>query len=211
MEYLLIAFVWFLNLGISAWNAYCVGKMWPYTKEMGGWTRLLTWCGYIMSVCGFSWCFLLPLSLLAYTNHWYGFGEKELMVTLNLGYIILAPCMCLSGLFIWIDSLITAWKERTFSSMAVAGYNTYAQLSNMYNVFTTIGPAFDNVSGYFGGGSSSSSDDDDNDPKAKLMMLVIALVAISILSGILVATMIVVKVARAEAKSFRAEVESKKG
>lgn len=211
MEYLLIAFVWILNLGISAWNAYAVGKMWPYTKQMGGWTRLVTWCGYIMSVCGFSWCFLLPLSLLAYTNHWYGFDKRELMVTMNLGYIILAPLMCLSGLFIWIDSLITAWKERTFSSMAVAGWNTYAQLSNMYDVFTTIGPAFDNVSGYFSGGLSSSSDDDDDDPKAKLMMLVIALVAISIMAGIFIATMIVVKVARSEAKNLRSELESKGG
>src|SRR5581483_5577477 len=195
MTFLLIAFVWMLNLGISAWNAYAVGKMWVYTKQMGGWARLVTWCGYIMSVCGFSWCFLLPLALLAYTNQWYGFDNKALTATMNLGYIVLAPTMCLSGLFIWIDSLIIAWKERTFSSIAVAGWNTYAQLHNTYEVFTSLGPALDNVGSFFSG---LKGKDDDDDNKNGLFVLVIALVVISVAAGFLVATAIVVKTARAE-------------
>lgn len=211
MEYMLIAFIWILNLGISAWNAYAVGKMWVYTKQMGGWARLVTWCGYIMSVCGFSWCFLLPLALLSYVNHWFGFDDKALLATMNLGYIVLAPTICLSGLFIWIDSLIQAWKERTFTSFAVAGWNTYAQISNTYQVFTSIGPAFENVGSFFGGLGGSKSDDDDDSPSSKLMVYVIALVAVSIIAGFVVATAIVVKTARAEAKVFQAEVESKKG
>jgi len=211
MEYMLIAFVWILNLGISAWNAYAVGKMWVYTKQMGGWARLVTWCGYIMSVCGFSWCFLLPLALLSYVNHWFGFDDKALLATMNLGYIVLAPTICLSGLFIWIDSLIQAWKERTFTSFAVAGWNTFAQIHNTYQVFTSIGPAFENVGKFFSGLGGSKSDDDDDSPSSKLMVYVIALVALSIIAGFVVATAIVVKTARAEAKVFQAEVESKKG
>jgi hypothetical protein len=208
MEYLLIAFVWILNLGISAWNAYAVGKMWVYTKQMGGWSHLITWCGYIMSICGFSWCFLLPLALLSYVNQWFGFDDKALLATMNLGYIVLAPTICLSGIFIWIDSLITAWKERTFTSFAVAGWNTFAQIHNTYQVFTSIGPAFDNVGDFFGSVfKGGSSDDDDN--KSKLGVFVIVLVGASILLGFLVATMIVVKTARAEAKVFAETLQSK--
>lgn len=206
MEYLLIGFIWILNLCISAWNAYAVGKMWVYTKQMGGWSHLITWCGYIMSVCGFSWCFLLPLALLAYVNQWYEFDDKALLATMNLGYIVLAPTICLSGLFIWIDSLITAWKERTFTSFAVAGWNTFAQIHNTYQVFTSIGPAFDNVGSFFSG---LSSKDDDEDSKGKLMVLVITIVVISVLLGFAVATMIVVKTARAEAKVFAETLQSK--
>jgi hypothetical protein len=213
MEYLLIAFIWILNLGISIWNAYAVGKMWVYTKQMGGWYRLITWCGYIMSVCGFSWCFLLPLALLSYANHWFGFDEKALLATMNLGYIVIAPAICLSGLFIWVDSLIIAWKERTFTSFAIAGWNTYAQISNTYEVFTSIGPAFENVGSFFGGLLGSKSDDDDNSNAAatKLAVLVIALVIVSVVAGFLVATMIVVKTARAEAKMFQETLATKAG
>lgn len=212
MEYLLIAFVWVLNLGISAWNAYAVGKMWPYTKQMGGWTRLVTWCGYIMSVCGFSWCFLLPLALLSYVNHWFGFNQEALLATMNLGYIIIAPTICLTGVFIWVDSLIEAWKQRTFTSFAVAGWNTFAQIHNTYQVFTSIGPAFENVGGFFGKAfSGKSSDDDDDSPGAKLGVFVIILVAASIILGFLVATAIVVKTARAEAKVFADELAKHKG
>lgn len=214
MEYLLIAFIWILNLGISIWNSYAVGKMWVYTKQMGGWARLVTWCGYVMAVCGFSWCFLLPLALLSYANHWFGFDEKALLATMNLGYIVIAPAICLSGLFIWIDSLIQAWKERTFSSFAVAGWNTYAQISNTYEVFTSIGPAFENVGSFFGGllGGKSDDDDDDSGGAGKMLaVLVIGLVIVSILAGFVVTTMIVVKVARAEAKVFQETMASKAG
>jgi hypothetical protein len=209
MEYLLIAFVWILNLGISLWNAYAVGRMWPYTKQMGGWAHLVTWCGYIMSICGFSWCFLLPLALLSYVNHWFGFDDKALLATMNLGYIVIAPAICLSGLFIWIDSLITAWKERTFTSFAVAGWNTFAQIHNTYEVFTSIGPAFENVGSFFSGVFKSSDDDDDGSPGAKLGIFVIVLVVASILLGFVVATMIVVKTARAEAKVFAETLQAK--
>jgi uncharacterized membrane protein YidH (DUF202 family) len=83
----------------------------------------------------------------------------------------------------------------------VAGWNTFAQIHNTYQVFTSIGPAFENVGSFFSGAFSGSSDDDDN-PRAKLGVFVIVLVVASILLGFLVATMIVVKTARAEAKVF---------
>jgi hypothetical protein len=207
MTFLLIAFVWVLNLGISAWNAYAVGKMWVYAKQMGLWTRLITWCGFVMSGCGFSWCFLLPLALLSYINGWFGFDEKALVATMNLGYIVLAPAICLSGLFIWIDSLIIAWKERTFTSMAVAGWNTYAQLHNTYEVFTHLGPAFENVSEFFSHVSGGS--DDDSESGNGKVIFVIVLVAVSVIAGFLVTTAIVVKTARAESKVFQTELESK--
>ncbi len=209
MEYMLIAFIWILNLGISAWNAYAVGKMWPYTKQMGGWTRLITWCGFIMSGCGFSWCFLLPLALLSYVNHWFGFDQQALVATMNLGYIVLAPAICLSGLFIWIDSLIQAWRERTFTSIAVAGWNTYAQISNTIDVFTHMGPAFENVGSFFS--KFSGGDDDSEDSKAGLVIFVIALVAFSVVAGFLVTTAIVVKVARNEARVLDVELQQKAG
>jgi len=206
MTFLLIAFVWILNLGISAWNAYAVGKMWVYAKQMGWWTRLITWCGFVMSGCGFSWCFLLPLALLSYVNGWFGFDEKALVASMNLGYIVLAPAICLSGLFIWIDSLIMAWKERTFTSMAVAGWNTYAQLHNTYEVFTHMGPAFENVGSFF---SHVGGGDDDSESGNGKVIFVIVLVAVSIIAGFLVTTAIVVKTARAESKVFQAEIASK--
>lgn len=212
MELILIFFVWFLNLGISAWNAYVVGKSWPYTKQIGGWTHLVTWSGYVMSVCGFSWCFLIPFALLCYVNQWAGFDSQALIACMNLGYIILAPMICLSGVFIWVDSLIQAWKQKTFTSFAVAGWNTFAQVYNTYEVFTTIGPAFNNVSSFFSSsGSKSNGNDNDSDSKDNLILLVIIIVILAILLGFVVATAIVIKTAQGELRSFKDEAIIKIG
>src|SRR4051812_10453355 len=37
VEILLIALVWLLNFGLSAWNAYAVGKSWVEAGVAGGW------------------------------------------------------------------------------------------------------------------------------------------------------------------------------
>jgi hypothetical protein len=161
MEFALIAFVWFLNFGISFWNSYAVGTSWPYTKQIGGLAHLVNWCGFIMAGCGFSWCLLLPLSLVSYYYHWFGFDQQELVVTMSLGYLILAPMIILSGLGIWIDSLVQAWKTKSFANIAVAGYNTYAQISNMVDVAKNYPSSFNTISDFFKDAFSNSKDSDD--------------------------------------------------
>jgi len=37
----MIFFIWILNLGISIWNAYAVGKVWVEAKHAGGGYRFM--------------------------------------------------------------------------------------------------------------------------------------------------------------------------
>src|ERR1700738_4453697 len=102
MEFLLIAFVWVLNFGISLWNAYACGKAWVEARHAGGWPRFMCWMGAIMSASGFTWCYLILLVLSAYYFEWL--HKDALMAALNLGYILIIPGVLFSGLMITVDS-----------------------------------------------------------------------------------------------------------
>jgi hypothetical protein len=191
---LLLGFIWLLNFVISWWNAYVTGKIWLHTK--GSPIHFMTWMGYIMSMAGFSWCFLIPIGLGA--NYFDFLTNHQLKLFFDLGYVILAPVICFAGLAITVESWMNAIRERTFLSTAVAGYNTFAQISNMVSMFENIGPAVDGVGELF---SSSSSDSDDAGP----VMLIVLLVAAALVGGIVLASVIVVKTAKGEARRFSSE------
>src|SRR5947209_5600291 len=99
---LLAVLFWVLNLGISIWNAYAVGKAWVETKHHGGWPRFMAWMGAIMSASGFTWCYLLLLAFVAYKAEWLEDYQIEAMIT--LGWVLLIPGILFSGLMITVDS-----------------------------------------------------------------------------------------------------------
>src|SRR5438046_2595386 len=125
MAYLLVALVWLLNVAISIWNAYAVGKSWTEARAAGGWPRIMCWSGAVMSASGFSWCYLLLVALGAY--HFEAIDETQVTVAINLGYILLIPGILLSGLLITVDSWARAFRQGGFLNYGAAIYNTYAQ------------------------------------------------------------------------------------
>jgi hypothetical protein len=208
-SWVIIVVLLVLNFLISIWNSYVVGKLWPHTRIEGGWCHWISWMGYIQAIFGFSWCFLMPLVALAYSQHWFGFGVREVVVSLELGYLVIGGSLIISGLFIWIESLMHAWREKTLGSGAVAAWNTYAQLSNMYDFFVNAKPFALDIVNYFGNAfsvGSSSDDDDGSGAIAYLAILVIALAVGSIFLGWILASAISGSVARSEARRFRSEL-----
>jgi hypothetical protein len=187
---LLFGLVWLLNLGISIWNAYAVGKSWTEARAVGGWPRILCWSGAVMSASGFSWCYLLLVALGAY--HLGAIDGEQMVVALNLGYILLIPGILLSGLVITLDSWARAFRQGGFLNYGVAIYNTYAQIHNTYSAITSIGQAVRSVGNYFGAGSGSRSRSDrEGSSKIVVVLIVIATLA----AGILTTTYIIWKTA----------------
>src|SRR6516164_6744910 len=135
----LVVLVWVLNLGISIWNAYAVGRAWVETKHAGGWPRFMAWMGAIMSACGFTWCYLLLLALIAYWIEWLTLYQVEALI--QLGYILIIPGILFSGLLITIDSWAQAYRRRTLGAFGTAAYNTYAQIHNTYAAISGLGQA----------------------------------------------------------------------
>jgi hypothetical protein len=185
----LVVVIWILNLGISIWNAYAVGKAWVETKHYGGWPRFMAWMGAIMSASGFTWCYLLLLAFIAHEVQWLNDYQIEIMI--YLGYILLIPGILLSGLMITVDSWARAYRERTLASIGTAAYNTFAQIYNTYNAVNDFGRAFRSVTGFFGGESRDSKDRDGGGAA----VLVVILVLLALLGGILTTAAIIHRVA----------------
>jgi hypothetical protein len=165
----LIILLWLINLGVSWWNARVVGLDWVESKHLGGWIRFMTWMGWLMSALGFTWCYLVVLALLA-----RGLGyvdDRTMEATISLGYLILLPGALISGLFIWIDSFICAWRTRDLPSIGIAAWNTFAQVHNTYAAVRGVGGAAKSV------GSLFSSTAPDNIKGAAIVTAVLIVVA----------------------------------
>jgi hypothetical protein len=196
---LVVAVIWVINLGISYLNARTVGLMWVETKYIGGWQRFMAWMGAIMSASGFTWCYLIVLLLGGYYLQ-FGFlkpdaqGVVHPLITLDhvqggfaLGYLIIIPGILFSGLMIWVDSMIQAWKRRDFASVGTAAWNTFAQIHNTYSAMRGVPEAIGKVSEVFLGKGSKSD--------KKGAVIVLLLVILAVISGVLTTMSIINKYA----------------
>lgn len=168
----LIVGVWFLNVGISFWNAYAVGNAWVEAKHAGGWRRFVTWMGAIMAASGFTWCSLILFGLLANAVGWL--NDYSFEVLLNAGYVLIIPPVLFAGYAIMLDSWQRAYRERTLANGGVAAWNTFANIHNTYNAVEGFGDAFGKVFDAFFGGKNKKDGD------SLQGMLVLFLLAIAI-------------------------------
>lgn len=187
MEVAIVILVWILNFAISWWNARVVGVTWSETKEMGGWPRFMSWMASIMSASGFTWCYLIALLFGAYYAQFAILkpGPEGVVPILTLvhikggfalGYLIIIPGILFSGLMIWVDSVVKAWRRRDLASMGTAAWNTFAQAHNTYNAMRGMPEVFESIGKLFSGKGSN---------KGAPILLVIVLVVLALLGGIL--------------------------
>lgn len=180
---LIILVVLVLNLGISYWNAYAVGKAWVESKYAGGWPRFLTWMGAIMSASGFTWCYLIIIAMVLATVKIL--TVREIEVALDVGYVIVIPGIIFSGLMITIDAWARTYREHSYLNLGVAAYDTFAQAYNTYNAIQGIGPALSNILDFFKG------DDDSGDGDDIKGFIIILAVIIALAGGIITTTVII--------------------
>lgn len=179
MNALLLFVLLILNSAISAWNAYASGAYLTESKIIGGWTRVLVWCGLTMAACGFTWVILTLLTMGAVAGQWLTPEDAELMF--KLGYLIIILPTVGSGFGIWAHSLIEAYRRRSFGSVAVAGWNTAAQFHNTWQA-ASHAPSFfkDVVNGL---GKKRGKDDG-------AAILIILLVILAVGGGIIITGLI---------------------
>lgn len=211
MQMLFILLLLAINFVISWSNASCVGRYWSESKAVGGSFRREVVCGYVMAVAGFTMVYGYILLMLApFVMVILGADADMIAEVQGLGgdliYLLVGTPIVLSGFRIWIQSLRAAWKERSFSYLATAGWNSYAQIHNTISFVRNAPSAFGRVCGALFGGSENRS----RSSKKKdtiVIYLVIAIVLIAILGGYFTADAIM-KRADAEYDLF-AEVHSK--
>ena len=162
-----------INFAISWFNCYAVGGMWAESKALGGWPRLLAWCGAIQSAIGFSSVIGFALGAAL---HAFGYLPPSVAkAAVSLWYLLIIIPAIGTGLIITIESWIIAFRERSLLNMGTAAYNTFAQIHNMYGAIDGIGDALSGVGDLF----FSDSDDD-----APVLLLTIVLVGAALFGGI---------------------------
>ena len=180
---LLLIGVLLLNLVISFFNAKSAGQVWAESKALGGWIRLLVWCGAIQAAVGFTYVYAFVIGYVAVS---LGYLPVQLMnVFASLMYLMIIVPVIGTGIIITIQSWISAARERSLMNIGTAGWNTFATAYNTYNAIQSFGPALDTVANGLGG---LLGGDDDSDDSAYRVIL---LAAIVLLAGVMTTVVIV--------------------
>jgi hypothetical protein len=179
----MLLFIWCLNLGISIWNAYVTGKVWVEAKHAGGVHRFMAWMGYIMASLGFSWDILILVGILLRSLGTISPDQETLLF--QAGYVLVVPGFLFSGYAIMFQSWANAYRNHSVVNMGVAAYNTYANIHNTFNAIDSFPKALGSVFKSFSGGSGKS--------KANGLIIFVALLCV--LSGFIIAALIVHRVA----------------
>ena len=132
-----------INLGISFWNARVTGKNWLESKAAGGWIRIVTWSGAIMSAVGFTYCYAIIITLLGTSLGIIPTAVAKLIM--NLTFIGLAIPLLGAGYIITIESWIRAVREKSLLNTSAAVWNTFASAYNTYTTVKTFGNALDSI------------------------------------------------------------------
>ena len=179
----MIFLILLLNLGISFFNARSVGKVWAESKAVGGWIRLLAWCGAIQAAVGFTFVYVYVVGFIAVTSGYL--SASTMNIFSSLMYVMLIVPAIGTGIIITIQSWINFVREKSLMNLGVAGWNTFAEAYNMYNAVQSFGGALDTVQNGLGGLFDSDGDSDSSTAR------VILLAAIALLAGVLTTSVII--------------------
>lgn len=187
----MIVLIWLLNFVISWLNAWGCGKSWTETKHLGGMAHFMNWMGAIMSAAGFTWCYTILACFVGsqFTHEVDGqmvpyLTSIEVTAVAEAGYLVVIGPILGSGLAITVHSWVTFLRKRSLANAAVTGYNTFAQLYNMYEATQVIPSVTSHLSKFF--------KSDDNNSKNLVLMIVLG----AVLGGILTTYAIISSVAR---------------
>lgn len=183
-----------LNAVVSCFNAWGCGKTWTETKYVGGMPHFMNWMGAIMSAMGFTWCYLVIFGFFGSTIPFdQGKGvsapylnAQEYQAFCDLGYSVIIVPILGSGLAITLHAWGVAWRRRTVGSIAVTGYDTFAQIYNMRSAFEYLPQASKGLGKFFNSKS---------DKKGAVIVLVLA----ALLAGILTTRWIIQSTAKVTA------------
>jgi hypothetical protein len=180
MLFLLLA----LNLGISWLNCYVLGGIWAESRALGGFSRVLAWCGAVQSAIGFSSVIGAVVGYALFvTGH---LPPKVAVGVASLWYLLIIIPAIGTGLIITVQSWVVAFRTRSILDMGSAAYNTFAMAHNIYSAANGgISEALGGVGKLF----------DGEDGDGVMVLLAIALVAVSLGGGVLLTAILIRKYA----------------
>jgi hypothetical protein len=173
-----------LNLGISWLNCYVLGGIWAESRALGGFSRVLAWCGAVQSAIGFSSVIGAAVGYALFvTGH---LPPKVAVGAASLWYLLIIIPAIGTGLIITVQSWVVAFRTRSILDMGSAAYNTFAMAHNIASAANGgISDALAGVGKLF----------DGEDGDGAMVVLAIALVAVSLGGGIVLTALLIRKYA----------------
>ena len=113
---------------VSIWNAYASGYNIGMLKKSGkgGFTKAAAYSGLGLAFVGITYVLVVVLGFIAYAFQYVSIGVVEYVLALD--FLVFGLMIIGFGLMITIQSIIVAANRRSFGSIAVAIWNTFAEV-----------------------------------------------------------------------------------
>ena len=155
-----------IDFGLSIWNAYASGLNVETLRREGGssWLRVVAYSGLGLAYSGASYVMVIVVGYAAYA---LGYVSADAVDgVLGLDFLFFGILIIGFGLMITIQSIIVAFRRRSFGSVAIAIWNVFAEIWDIASYAEGFGEA---VSLVRGAGS------DERDETSIVLIVIVAL------------------------------------
>ncbi|BFI73700.1 hypothetical protein YN1_6870 [Nanoarchaeota archaeon] len=174
---LIYVLILILDIGISIWNSYNSGKALEIMKIENiesDWPRMVAYSALILSFAGAAYGDLGILSIIAY---YLGYINLYTLTSLlSFSFIVFGFLIIIFGLVITVNSIIVAYKTKSFTSIFVAIYNSIATIWDIYSYIQGFSYAFNTLRGFV-------SNDRDSQGVFVVLIIIAVLIAIFMVYG----------------------------
>jgi hypothetical protein len=136
-----------LDFGLSIWNAYASGlNVGTLQREGGGsWLRVVAYSGLGLAYSGVSYVMLIVVGYAAYA---LGYVTADVANgVLGLDFLFFGLLIIGFGLMVTIQSIIVAFRRRSFGGIAIAIWNVFAEIWDIASYAEGFGEAVSIVRG----------------------------------------------------------------
>lgn len=155
-----------LDFGLSIWNAYASGLNLETLRREGGssWLRAVAYSGLGLAYSGASYVMLIVVGYAAFV---FGYiSSNTVDAVLGLDFLLFGLLIIGFGLMVTVQSIITAYKRRSFGSIAIAVWNTFAEIWDIASYAGGFSEAVSLVKGTGG---------DERDETSLIIVVIVAL------------------------------------
>jgi len=113
---------------VSIWNAYASGYNIGMLKKSGkgGFTKAAAYSGLGLAFVGITYVLVVVLGFIAYAFQYVSIGVVEYVLALD--FLVFGLMIIGFGFMVTIQSIIVAANRKSFGSIAVAIWNTFAEV-----------------------------------------------------------------------------------
>lgn len=123
---LLVGLLLIFDFVISIWNAYASGYNIGMLRKLGkgGFSRAAAYSGLGLAFAGMTYVLIVVLSFIAYALGYVGIGVVDYALAFN--FIVFGLMIIGFGIMVTIQSIIIAVHRKSFGSIIIAIWNTFA-------------------------------------------------------------------------------------